>query len=324
MDFSNNEVSSNQTFKLESPQSLTLSKLTYDDKFALLVLFAIMIGILFMIGVLYLKDKLNQTNYKSLDPESSQITDDLKLCYKESYFSITCEKEMEPFLPIQNQTDEKISKTEIRFVNNRKYTITTYQDTKDFNDLNFYFDKEETNTSIANNETAFIKFLNILEPQNSVQVQNKNGDCLNELNTKLHNFYNLMRRFMTTIADFCDVAEGCDFSDNIEILEDFNKGMYNINLLTELVNSTFKYFSDDVQLMAQDLQMGAFSGICVEEISDFNDNVTLLNERVNIYNNYVMNLQYLAKAYNDNYTLVEPVSKLCLIQKKSAQNKNLK
>ena len=231
---------------------------------------------------------------------------------------------MEPFLPIQNQTDEKILKTEIRFVNNRKYTITTYQDTKGFNDSNLSLEKGETSTLIANNETAFNEFLNILEPQNSIQVQIKNDDCLNELNTQLHHFYNLMRLFMTTIADFCDVAEGCDFSDKIALFEDFNKGMYNINLLTDLVKSTFKYFSDDVQLMAQDLQMGAFSGICVEEISDFNDNVTLLNERVNIYNNYVMNLQYLAKAYNDNYPLVEPVSKLCLIQKKSAQNKNLK
>ena len=61
MDFTDTiEAVSNQTYKLESPQSLTLAKVTYDDKFALLVVFAIMIGILFMIGVLYLKDKLSQ------------------------------------------------------------------------------------------------------------------------------------------------------------------------------------------------------------------------------------------------------------------------
>ena len=61
---------------IEDPQFLTLSKITFDDKFVLLVLFAVLIAIFCLILVIYLKDKQQQQQLETLafNQLSAQMT----------------------------------------------------------------------------------------------------------------------------------------------------------------------------------------------------------------------------------------------------------
>jgi hypothetical protein len=286
--------------QIGEPQPLTLSRKPIDDNFAVFVFLAILIAILCIIAVIYLKDKLNQTHAEISCLESTGQK--LKQRQEGSLFSATYENELKSFLPLQNQAEEKLDKTEVLFVNNRKYTITTYHHEERESSS---FEKSE-----SNNFEAFQNVPNSVKDTLIVNDETDFSDCLNKsdflnvLNQELHHFYILMQLFMDTIADFCEVAEDCDFSGDIASLDDFNHGVEHINLLSDLVNSNFKYFSEDVQLFGGDFQIGAYGGNTIEEIRDFNDNVTLLNERVNIYNNHVLHLQYIAKNYNDKYQKV--------------------